>query len=87
MPMAMAFYSALIPASAISLPHFALSLWMNLAKASDDEGAGSAPRTRIFSIAAGSLNAFTKAAFNVLMIRAAYRRARRRQTSRRTRIR
>ena len=64
----MASYSLLIPASAISLPHFALSLWMNFAKASGDEGAGSAPRTRIFSIAAGSLNAFTKAAFNVLMI-------------------
>ena len=58
----------LMPASAISLPHFALSLWMNFANASAEVGAGSAPRTRIFSIAAGSLNAFTKAAFNVLMM-------------------
>ena len=41
---------------------------MNFAKASGEVGAGSAPRTRIFSIAAGSLNAFTKAAFNVPMI-------------------
>src|ERR1700754_586433 len=41
---------------------------MNLAKASGDEGAGSAPRTRIFSIAAGSLSALTKAAFNLAMI-------------------
>ena len=65
---AIAPYSPLIPVSAISLPHFALSLWMNFAKASGEVGAGSAPRTRIFSIAAGSLNAFTKAAFNVLMI-------------------
>ena len=54
-------HSPLMPASAISFPHFALSLWMNFAKASGDEGAGSAPRARIFSTAAGSLNALTKA--------------------------
>ena len=61
-------HSLLMPASAISLPHLALSLWMNCAKASAEDGAGSAPRMRIFSIAAGSFRAFTKAAFSLLMI-------------------
>src|SRR6202171_4714233 len=57
-----------MPASVMSLPHFAFSLRMNLAKSSGEDGAGSAPSTRIFAAAAGSFKAFTKAALSLAMI-------------------
>ena len=62
------FHSLLMPASAISFPHFTLSVRMNAANFSGEQGAGSAPRTRIFSAATGSFKAFTNAAFSRLIM-------------------